>query len=57
MIAGATDNGVCFLEWHDRGGVDRIKERVVKRYKAELVEGGNKHLDHLEIPIKIFEEV
>ena len=47
MIAGATENGVCFLEWHDRGGVERIKERVIKRYKCELVEGENRHLKSL----------
>ena len=44
MIAGATDKGVCFLEWHDRGGVDRILERVAKRYRCELVENENRHL-------------
>lgn len=44
MIAGATETGVCFLEWHDRGGVERIKERVVKRYRAQLEEGSNRHL-------------
>ena len=44
MIAGATNNGLCFLEWHDRGGVDRIRERVVKRYRADLNEGTNSHL-------------
>jgi len=48
MIAGATDKGVCFLEWHDRGGVERIKQRVEKRYKMELIEGNNQHLDQLE---------
>ncbi len=44
MIAGATETGVCFLEWHDRGGVERIKERVIKRYRAQLEEGSNRHL-------------
>ena len=48
MIAGATDKGVCFLEWHDRGGVERIKQRVEKRYKMPLVKGNNRHLDQLE---------
>jgi len=48
MIAGATEKGVCFLEWHDRGGVERIKERVEKRYKMPLLEGNNKHLDQLK---------
>jgi len=48
MIAGATDEGVCFLEWHDRGGVERIKQRIEKRYKVPLVKGNNRHLDQLE---------
>jgi AraC family transcriptional regulator of adaptative response/methylated-DNA-[protein]-cysteine methyltransferase len=48
MIAGATNQGVCFLEWHDRGGVERIKERVEKRYKMPLEKGNNRHLDKLE---------
>lgn len=48
MIAGATEKGVCFLEWHDRGGVDKIKLRVEKRYKVSLQEGNNRHLDQLE---------
>lgn len=52
MIAGATENGVCFLEWHDRGGVERIKERVVKRYRRQLEEGSNQHLRLLARELK-----
>jgi len=48
MIAGATENGVCFLEWHDRGGVDMIMKRVNKRYKMPLVQGDSDHLTMLE---------
>jgi len=48
MIVGATDKGVCFLVWHDRGGVERIKQRVEKRYRIPLVKGHNQHLDQLE---------
>ena len=48
MIAGATECGICFQEWEDRGGVDRIKARVVKRYKCELVELPNRHLTGLQ---------
>lgn len=44
MIGGATDQGICFLEWHDRGGVDVILNRVRKRYKSEVAPGGNVHL-------------
>ncbi len=48
MIAGSTGKGVCFLEWHDRGGVDRIKERVKKRYRLPLLQGSDKYLNMLE---------
>ncbi len=48
MIAGATEKGVCFLEWHSRGGVDRIKSRIEKRYQLPLKEEKNKHLSILE---------
>lgn len=44
MIGGATDNGVCFLEWHDRGGVETILKRVEKRYKTDCTRGSNPHL-------------
>ena len=47
MIGGATDQGVCFLEWHDRGGVDVILNRVRKRYKSEVALGQNEHLASL----------
>ena len=48
MIAGATEEGACFLEWHARGGVERIMQRVQKRYGLPLVEGTNARLDELE---------
>ncbi len=48
MIAGATSQGVSFLEWHDRGGVEAILHRVEKRYKIPLQDGNNMHLDQLE---------
>ena len=48
MVAGATDAGACFLEWHDRGGVERILARVEKRYKLKPERGDSGHLDQLE---------
>ena len=47
MIAGACDDGLCFLEWHDRGGVDRIRARVEKRYRMTLDMGKHKILKQL----------
>jgi len=52
MIAGASASGLCFLEWHDRGGVDRILARVAKRYKKNLVPGSNTHLKNLQVELK-----
>jgi AraC family transcriptional regulator of adaptative response/methylated-DNA-[protein]-cysteine methyltransferase len=54
MIAGATGDGVCFLEWHDRGGVEKIKQKVARRYMAALEQGTNKHLDLLESELKSY---
>jgi AraC family transcriptional regulator of adaptative response/methylated-DNA-[protein]-cysteine methyltransferase len=56
MLAGATADGVCFLEWHDRGGVDRIKARVIKRYKCELNDSTNAHLKKLEHELSAYFE-
>lgn len=54
MIAGATSKGVCFLEWHDRGGVERILHRVAKRFKIPLQKGNNSHLNQLEKELEYY---
>ena len=38
MVAGATENGICFLEWEDRGGIERILKRVTKKYRLDEVQ-------------------
>ena len=48
MIAGATDKGICFLEWHDRGGVERILSRVGNRYNKTLEQGSSVFLRKLQ---------
>ncbi|MFQ5607891.1 MAG: methylated-DNA--[protein]-cysteine S-methyltransferase, partial [Candidatus Zixiibacteriota bacterium] len=47
MIAGATENGACFLEWTDRGGVKKILDRVEKRYLCKPTRSETPH-PHLE---------
>ncbi len=54
MTAGASENGICFLEWHDRGGLDRIKTRVEKRYRKEVVSGENRHLNRLRDELALY---
>ena len=48
FIMGATDKGCCLFEFEDRGGIDRIKQRILKRYGFTMVKGTNRFLDHLE---------
>jgi O-6-methylguanine DNA methyltransferase len=45
MVAGATENGCCLLEFKDRGGLDRIRERIRRRYGSEMVEGESATID------------
>lgn len=54
MIAGATENGVSFLEWHDRGGAHQIKARVIKRYRCHLVDGSSAHLAALRRELRAY---
>lgn len=39
MIVGSTDNGCCLLEFHDRGGVKKIRLAIEKRYRKDVVVG------------------
>ncbi len=48
MLAGTTGDGLCFLEWHDRGGIERILDRVAKRFRRGTQPGDHPHLDNLE---------
>jgi AraC family transcriptional regulator, regulatory protein of adaptative response / methylated-DNA-[protein]-cysteine methyltransferase len=48
FIAGTTHNGICLFEFADRGGVDRVKERIFKRYRVALEKGRNDLLNEVE---------
>ena len=53
MVAGATENGICFLEWEDRGGIERILKRVTKKYRLEEVQvAQNKFITQLQKELK-----
>jgi AraC family transcriptional regulator, regulatory protein of adaptative response / methylated-DNA-[protein]-cysteine methyltransferase len=44
-IAGATAKGLCLFEFSDRGGLDRIAARVLRRYRSALTPGDSTHID------------
>jgi AraC family transcriptional regulator, regulatory protein of adaptative response / methylated-DNA-[protein]-cysteine methyltransferase len=48
FIAGTTHGGICLFEFADRGGIERIKERIFKRYRMELEKGRTDLLDEIE---------
>ncbi len=45
FIAGATSTGCCVFEFHDRGGFDRVRARVEKRYGMEMLRASNDLVD------------
>ncbi|OGF64146.1 MAG: XRE family transcriptional regulator [Candidatus Fischerbacteria bacterium RBG_13_37_8] len=47
MLAGATDQGICLLEFIDRRMIETQIQRLKKLLKAELIPGSNKHFDEL----------
>lgn len=48
LVLGATMTGCCLLEFEDRGGLNRIEQRLRKRYRTEPVRGTNEYVDRLE---------
>lgn len=57
MVAGATENGICFLEWEDRGGIERILKRVGKRYRLEETQvDQNKFITQLQKELQAYFE-
>ena len=47
MVAGATDEGVCLLEFHDRRMLPTEYKDLVKLLKTTIQEGENTHLKTL----------
>lgn len=47
LVAGATERGVCLLEYTDRGMLETQIDSVRKAFAAPVVPGTNAHLDRL----------
>jgi AraC family transcriptional regulator of adaptative response/methylated-DNA-[protein]-cysteine methyltransferase len=48
MLAGATDEGVCLLEFMDRRMLETQLKRLSKRLDAELIPGTHEHFNTLD---------
>ncbi len=48
IVAGATPTGCCVCEFHDRGGVERIRARVERRHQMEMFRGTSALIAQLE---------
>ena len=47
MVAGATDRGICMLEFSDYKLIDLEYKQLISLFKAPLVQGDNPHFDTL----------
>jgi O-6-methylguanine DNA methyltransferase len=51
LIAGATGQGCCLLEFQDRGSLDKIKGRVQKGHNLKMTGSPKAVLDQLEFEL------
>lgn len=56
MIAGATEKGICLLEFTDRKSRGTMKEHIMKVYDARTEERNNEHLRNLEEQLREYFE-
>ena len=56
MIAGATEKGICLLEFTDRKSRSTVKEHIMKVYDARTEERNNEHLRNLEEQLREYFE-
>jgi len=56
MLAGATDDGICLLEFVDRRMIETQIKRLKKLLNAEFIPGTNKHFDELDKQLKEYFE-
>jgi len=52
LFAGATDEGICLLEFTDRRMLETQIARLRYHLRAEFVPGTNKHFDTLDLQLK-----
>ena len=56
MVAGATEEGVCLLEFHDRRMLPSEYKDLVRYLKTTIEDGENKHLKTLKKQLKEYFE-
>lgn len=56
MVAGAVDQGVCLLEFHDRRMLPTQLDRIKKLLGMELKQGAHPHFEKLEKELEAYFE-
>ncbi len=56
MIACATDQGICLLEFTDRKNIEKQLKALSKQLKAEIIEKEHIHFQQLEKELKEYFE-
>ena len=56
FIIGATEKGCSISEFADRGGLEKISNRIQKRFKTEFIPGNNSFIDQMEDEFNLYFE-
>jgi AraC family transcriptional regulator of adaptative response/methylated-DNA-[protein]-cysteine methyltransferase len=56
MVAGATDEGICLLEFSDRKMLNTEYKDIKKYFSTAIEDGENKHLEDVKIQLKEYFE-
>lgn len=51
-VVGATPGGLCLFEFRDRGGLEKIAARVLRRYRTEMIQGDSPIIDQAVAEMK-----
>ncbi len=54
LVAGATEEGICLLEFSDRRMLETQFRTVQKRFRCAIVPGRNEHLDRLREELRAY---
>src|SRR5688572_30091936 len=54
MFLGATESGICFVEFYDRIHLEKTLLKLAESLKAQFVEEENQHLNQLKEELTLY---
>lgn len=56
MIACASEQGICLLEFADRKILETELKQIEKKYKSKIIQGSNKYFDLLKRELDLYSQ-